>query len=441
MKLSLSGVIFFIGSLIFTFQVSAQQKITLDEVIAAVLEKNYDIQLAHNNAQATSVDDRFAFGAFLPQVNATGSMLWSTPDQNLKFKDPSRNVSGSTKSDNTSGSVLLNWTLFDGTKMFATRMRVAAIARQGEILVKDQMVNTISSVIVNYYNVVRQKQQLNAIKELMAVNEERVKLADRKLSVGVGGKPELLQAKVDLNAQKTQVLQQETAIAVLKEQLNVLTGMSLPVPYDVSDSIGINLDLKLEDLSEDIESNNFSLQASKLNLVIANKTLHERKAAFLPTISVNGAYNYSKTNNTILLNPFGTIFSQTNGFNYGLTVALPVLNGLNNHRLTEQARIGASRQQLLFEQQKLGINVGIRNAFTTYENAKAILLVEEENILLARENVKIALESFKRGISTFIELRTAQQSLSDAYNRLIAARYNAKTSETELLRLRGALLH
>jgi outer membrane protein TolC len=82
----------------------------------------------------------------------------------------------------------------------------------------------------------------------------------------------------------------------------------------------------------------------------------------------------------------------------------------------------------------------VRNAFTGYNNAKAVLLIEEENILLAKENVFIALETFRRGTTTFIELRTAQQSLADAYNRLIAARYNAKLAETELLRLNGGLL-
>ena len=50
------------------------------------------------------------------------------------------------------------------------------------------------------------------------------------------------------------------------------------------------------------------------------------------------------------------------------------------------------------------------------------------------------MESFKRGVSTFIEQRTAQQSLEDAYNRLINARYLAKVAETELLRLSGDLL-
>jgi outer membrane protein TolC len=75
-----------------------------------------------------------------------------------------------------------------------------------------------------------------------------------------------------------------------------------------------------------------------------------------------------------------------------------------------------------------------------YDNAKKILLVEEENIFFAKENVSIALETFKRGATTYVELRTAQQSLAEAYTRLINGRYLAKVAEIELLRLNGSLL-
>jgi outer membrane protein len=37
-------------------------------------------------------------------------------------------------------------------------------------------------------------------------------------------------------------------------------------------------------------------------------------------------------------------------------------------------------------------------------------------------------------------MRTAEQSLADATNRLIQARYNTKVAEIELLRLRGDLV-
>jgi len=287
---------------------------------------------------------------------------------------------------------------------------------------------------------VRQKQQLRAIQEQMSVNEERVKLAERKLQVGTGGKPELLQAKVDLNAQRTLSIQQETLIIQLKDQLNGLVGLQLPAIYDVSDSIIINLDLKHEEISNDIENKNFSLQSTQTDIKIARLSLNERRAERSPIINLNGAYNYSQTDNTKLINPFSAVYSQINGLNYGLSVSIPILNGFNANRQIQQAKITLNRQQLLYDQQKQQIDIGIKNAYVNYDNAKKVLLIEEENILLAKENVSIALESFKRGIATFIELRTAQQSLADGYNRLIAARYNAKIAETELLRLNGGLL-
>ena len=118
----------------------------------------------------------------------------------------------------------------------------------------------------------------------------------------------------------------------------------------------------------------------------------------------------------------------------------PILNGFNNRRLIQQARISSDRQTLLYQQQKVDIDVRLRNAFVNYVNAKEVLVIEEENILLAKENLAITLEIFKRGLTTFIELRTAQQSLADAYDRVINARFLAKVAETELLRLNSGLL-
>lgn len=418
----------------------AQEEITLEQVIALALEENYDVQIAQNLSTAAATSDDYVIGAFLPQVAAGASSVWNNNDQVLRFTDESRNNSGDVESNNLSGSVQLAWTLFDGTRMFATRERISQLAEQGQLALKDQMVNTIAATIANYYNIVREKQQLKAIVEQMSVSEERVKLAEKKLQVGTGIKPELLQAKVDYNAQRAQVLQQETMIAQLKEQLNNLAGLKLPAVYDVADTILIDLTLREGEAFENLDNTNYSLLAARRNLNIASLTLRERRAEYLPFIDFNAAYNFARNDNTKQINPFGPVFNQTEGFNYGFSVTLPILTGLNTRRLTQLAKIEIDRQQLLYNQQRNTVQVALRNAFINYDNAKKILIIEEETIGLAKENVFIALESFKRGVNTFIELRTAQQSLAEAYVRLISARYNAKLAETELLRLNGSLL-
>ncbi len=433
----LAGLI--LGSCLFS-KGYAQNQIVLTDVVKLALEQNYDVRITQNTLEATATDNSYAYGAFLPQINGIASTLGNNNNQRLEFEDASRNNSGIAESGNLSASVLLNWVLFDGTRMFATRSRIAEIECQGEINVKDQMANTVAEIINNYYNIIQQKQQLRAIRELMLLNEERVRLAERKLEVGTGIKQELLQARLDLNAQRTQSINQETTIQQLKNELNVLVGMKLPAVFEVSDSIIIDLTLTKEEIINNIENTNFLLQSIRKDMYISNLLLRERRAELLPTLSFNASYNYSYTDNVTLINPFMALTNRSNGYNYGLTLNVPILNNLNTRRLVQQASIVVNRQQLIYDQQRATIRVSVDNAFVSYDNAKNILLIEEENILLAKENVNIALESFKRGVSTFIELRTAQQSLEEAYTRLISARYLAKVAETELLRLNGGLL-
>jgi outer membrane protein TolC len=421
-----------------------QEEISLEQVVALSLEKNYDVQILRKVSEAAETNKDYSWGAFLPQINATGSRIWNENDQKLRVRDRETNeivtIEGDIASNNINGSAQLVWTLFDGTRMFSTRERLAVFAQQSQLAIKDQMINTIADVIINYYDIVRQKQQLKAIQEQMSVSEERVKLAERKLQVGTGIKPELLQARVDYNAQRTQVLQQESTIEQLKQQLNALVGLQLPNIYDVSDTIIIDLNLNPDDFASNFENTNFTLQAARQNILMANLSLRERRAEYLPFINFNASYNYSRTDNTQLINPYGTLFFRQNGYNYGFSVNLPILNGFNARRQSQQARIEIDRQTLFYNQLKTNVNVGLQNAYVNYDNAKKILLIEEETIELAKENIFIALESFKRGVTTFIELRTAQQSLAEAYSRLISARYNAKLAETELLRLSGSLL-
>ena len=416
------------------------QLISVDEAIELALEKNFDVRVQRATAESAYNDNRFANGAFLPQINATGSYLKNSNDsRSVTFANLERKVNGA-RSTNLNGSASLFWPIFDGGKMFATRQRFAELASLGDVNVKNQMMNSVAAVITNYYNIVRQKQQLKAIQELIGVNLVRVQLAEKKLQVGTGGKPELLQAKVDYNAQRILELQQETLIQQLKDQLNGLLGMGLPDIYEISDSIPINLNLTMEEIISGIENTNSALLAAKKNIEIAEIIVRENRASRSPIIGLTASYNYGKTENTLATSPFSLQYSRNQGYNYGASITVPILNGFNVNRLVNQAKITRDRIKTLYEQQKAIAIVGVRNAFVSYENAKKALQIEEENILVARENAYISLESFKRGVATYIELRTAQQTSLDTETQLILARYNAKAAETELLRLKGALL-
>lgn len=426
--------------LLTTANLAAQNLLTVEEAVATALKNNYDIELLRNDSASFALDKSYAKAAFLPRLNASTGLVFNNNDQLQKFSDGTKRERKGIRSNNLSGAVQLNWTLFDGYKMFATRDKLNEFVNLGELNIKNQMVISVADVIKNYYGIVHQKQQLKAIEEQMSINEERVKLADKKLSVGLGAKPELLQSKLDLNAQKAARLKQQTLIVQIKEQLNQLMNVALQTVYEVSDSIPINTSITLEEILASVESSNPALLVTKKNLQIAQLTLKERKAERLPVVSFNSAYNYNRTDNKAVVNPFTPLFSRNNGFNYGLGISIPILNGYNTKRQIQQSQLDIDFINLSYQNQKAKIDVAIVNAFKDYQMQQQALALEEENILLAKENVFIAVERYRLGITTYIELRETQKSLEDAYNRLLAARYNTKLAETELLRLKGDLV-
>ena len=436
------GKLFFIVSalLLTCFESSAQRMLTLQEAIATALQNNYEIQLSKNDSLVAALDYSYRNAVFLPTLNGNVSTVWNNNNQRQTLADGTKRQQDGIKSHNSAASLNLDWTLFDGLRMFATRDKGEEYIRLGSLGVKSQVVNTVASVINTYYGIVRQKQQLKAVEEQISLNEERVKLAQYKLDIGTGIKPDLLQSKVDLNAQKALKLEQQTLIEQLKEQLNQAMNITVETAIEVSDSIPLNTGIGLGDIQIDIEKTNPLLLIAQKNLDISRLTLKERKADLWPTVQFNSAYNFSRTDNKAVINPFSTLFNQTNGFNYGFTASIPIFNQFASKRLIRQAQLDINYQQLYFDNQRSILNLNVINSFKNYELQKKALALEEENILLARENVDIVFQTYRLGAATLVQLREAQISLSDAYNRLIAARYNTKLAETELMRLKGDLV-
>ena len=324
--------------------------------------------------------------------------------------------------------------------MFATRDRLSEQVKLGELNIRNQLVNTIADVVKQYYLIVRQKQQLRAIDEQMQVNEERVKQAEKKFSVGLGAKPELLQAKLDLNAQKASRLAQQNLIEQVKEQLNGLMATEPGTSYEVTDSIPIDKGLQAPDILSQAEKNNPSLLVTRQQISLARLVIKERKAERFPTLQFNAAYNFNKLTNQTVVNSFTPLFNRNLGFNYGLTMNVPIFNGHLVKQQIKQAMLDLDYQSTLYNYQLYRVQNAISIAFKNYTMQLKTLELEEENILMAKENVAIAMERNRLGISTTLELRETQKSLEEAYNRLIAARYNTKNAETELLRLRCDLV-
>ena len=419
----------------------SQDTLTIEKAIATALHNNYDILLSREDSASVAITNRYRDAVFLPTLNGSSTVLFNRNNQSTKLSNGTETTRKGIHASNVNAALSLNWVLFDGLRMFIARDLIDVNIIRGNLTIKNQVVNTVSDVIKTYYDIIQQKQQLRNVDELMALSADRLKLAQYKLDIGVGIKPDVLQAQIDYNNQKALRVNQLALIDQRKQDLNRLMNVPQTVNYEVSDTIAVNSDLVLGNLVNNIEQVSPSLQLSKVDIDIAAMNVRMAKAARYPTIALTSAYNFTRNSSNSVTNPaFQPLFTLNRGFNYGLTASIPILNRFTIKQQVKQAELSVDYSRIRYENQESIVSTGILNNYRSYVAQREIVAINDSSVVLARENLVIERERYRLGATTFIELRQAEENLALALSRSITTLYSLKVAETELLRLRGDLV-
>ena len=112
---------------------NAQNVISIEDAISISLKNNYDIRIAQNDAQVSKVNNTAGNAGMLPTVGVVGSGSYTLNNTNQKLTGGTENSILNNSSSSLSLGVQLNWTLFDGGKMFVTKSKLNEIQSLGEI--------------------------------------------------------------------------------------------------------------------------------------------------------------------------------------------------------------------------------------------------------------------------------------------------------------------
>jgi outer membrane protein TolC len=424
--LNLSLIIFFIP---LTY---SQKILTSEDAVGIALKYNYDILVSRNNATTDSINNTTGNAGMLPNLNINGTESYSTAT-NLyqKFSDGTTASLSNTQSNSLNASIGLSWTLFDGGKMFVTKRKLNEIQELGEIQFRDMVLQTVYDVILAYYDVVRQKQELASINEVITYNLDRVKISQTSFDAGLSPKTNLLQAKIDLNVYQENAINQQSIILAAKRSLNQLLGRNTDVPFEVLDSIPISESLDNKVLSQKLDSSNTGILAYQKQVDIAKLSLKEMNSMLLPKITFNAGYGLFQSNS-----PEGNpLINRTIGPSVGGTVSIPIYQGGNTIRQIKVARIQLQSEQYNLENIRLQVNQQLQNALTQFENQLTLLKIEKDNAILAKENLEISIQRLRYGQTTSLEVSLAEGSFVESLTRLINFEYNLKVAETKLKQL------
>jgi len=410
--------------------------LTLDEAIARALEKDFDIRVARNTREQAANNDAPGEAGMLPRIDLNGSYTRTAGSARQELANGTEVDRANASSDNLNANVALSWTVFDGMRMFATREKLGELAAQGDQALKIQVENTTAAVIAAYYEIVQQQQVLRSLDRQIAAGEEAVNISGRKFANGSGSKLDLLLARTDLNALRSQQLTTRALIDRARIGLCELMAVDPATSYAVEDTVVITYDPTIEELQRQAGAQNSLLVLYDREQRIAELGLREYKADRAPVIDLTGAYQFARSTSDASF----ISLNRSLGYTYGITATVPLFDGSRISRRIRNAELDLESARIRYDQVTNALAADVYTAYQVFQAAKGVMRLEEEDIVAAREVLSIASERYRVGVSTIIEFKEAQATYGQAVRRLAAARNAAKLAETELQRLAGVLV-
>lgn len=412
---------------------NAQEVLTIENAVKIALENNYEIKISKNNLKIDQSNVSIGNAGILPVLTANIVDTNSLQNSSQTLQNGNVNTLDNAKNNRISYGVNLDWTIFDGFRMFARLDQLKELQKLGDEQLKLTVTTRVSDVISTYFDLVQQQQQLSALDTTIVISNQRLALAQNRFSIGKASKLEVLNAQVDLNADKTSVLRQKELYKNTKILLNQILARDLKTDYKVVDNIEINKQLLLPELSSLVEKQNPQLVSQIINRKISELQLKQIKSNRYPIIRLNSGYAFVNTESSLGF----TSSTTARGFNYGFTATLNLFDGFNQSRNEKIAKIQIENSQLLIDQQKLNLNSQLKTSYQTYLTNLELIDLEEKNETIAKQNLDITLEKFRIGTITTLEFRTAQLNYVNAKVRNSNSQFQAKLSEIALKELAG----
>jgi outer membrane protein TolC len=412
-----------------------QEILTAEQALATALENNYEIRMAKNELRIDSLSHSPGFAGMLPRVNAFLDDNNSIQNLEQTRSDGTVNSQDDAKNNSLNYGVELDWTLFDGFKMFATHQRLKEQRNLGSNTLKESIIGNLSDVLITYYDLVQQQQQLAALDSTVVISKQRVTLAQNRFDIGKASKLEVLNAEVDLNTDQTLFLEQQELFANTKVVLNRLLARDIQTSFSVEAEIKIDSGLFLPDLKAMAMENNPELLSHIIQNKIAKLKFKEIRASRYPTVIARTSYNFSESESSLGF----TTNSSSHGLRYGVGINMNIFDGLNQNRSEKIAKLEIDNSKILIEQQQKTLLSQLHIAHQTYQTNLKLIALEHKNDAMAKENLEITMEKYRIGIIPTIEFRTAQLNYINAQLRYSNAVFKAKLSEISLKALSGNL--
>jgi len=423
------------------------QTLGLQDAINYALENQADAKKAQLQIENTKYQIQEARAGALPHITGQGGLMYNPVFMQTAI--PSEDFPGGEQNPepfvllelgqrwNAFGGVMLMQNIFDqavftGLKAARTTREFYQINAQ---LTEEQIIERVAKA---YYNVFVQKEQLATIDSTYAKVEKSKNIIENLYENGLAREIDLDRVKVqlvNLNSSRQQLI---NAVELTENSLKFYIGM--PIQQNLvllKEDFDWEAHLPEENIDTEQRTEMQVLQKQKELLVIQKDAM---KAAYYPTLSLMGSYNYMGQGNKF---PIGK--GMKDGVHWsdfsmiGLNLEIPIFSGFLNKARVSKADIELRTLEEDIKNTELALDLEYSNAKSQISNSLISLESQQENVSLAQKVVDNIESNYQLGLATLTDLLEAQNALVEAKNNFTNTLLQYKLAEVQLLKAKGEL--
>ncbi len=375
----------------------------LNALIEEGLNGSPDIAIAQARLRSANAAARQSRAALLPQVRADASA--GATKQSYNNGIPAEFV---TRGIQDTGSVSLGLNLdldLWGGKRAAAR---AALSNADAAALEVEQARLILSTTIaaSYAQLIQFNAELDVAKATVQQRSDTLELVRNRVANGLDTQAELAQAEGSVPAARAEMLAIAEEIVVVRHQLSALLGQGPDLGLDI---VTGSAPPQVHDLPDDVSTNLVArrpdIRASLARVEAEASQIKAAKAAFYPSINISALVGFQALG-------FGNVFNSGSTYgSAGPAISLPIFDGGGIASRYAQTRAGYDEAVAVYDRDVVGAFRQVADAVAARQSLVSRLGETKSALASAERGYAIAQQRYEGGLSTYLDVLTAQQGV------------------------------
>ena len=406
------------------------ERLDLPNALRYALENNFSNRQARERLNQAEGALTTARAGYLPSAGVDAS--YSRTSEHI--------TSPGTDDETWNGSASVKQTVFAGGAVMAG-VRAARASRDAAQFQLQAVTSTVlAGVRVGFYNVLRAQETIKVREQALALLEEELKNARNRYEAGAGAQFDVLRAEVALANGRPPLITARNDLKIGVEELRQLLGFTnreganlQKVPEFLGELAFSDEQFALDQALDSARRNRAELQALAKGVSIADASVTVARAGYLPKVGVSAGWQVVSTR--VSPHPYGQ--SSSDGWFLGAQSSWAIFDGRATAGRVRTAKSQATQARLSLEEQQLAIDVEVRRAFASWQQAVELVTASSKVVEQATEALRLSRARFDVGAATQLDVLQAQVALTDAGNNKVQALYAYNAAIAQLRKAMG----